>query len=62
MNKLKAAVGNERGEFGIKQIAIVVGVIIIIGFIVSQMESRVGGFIDDVWRIFKDFIDSTFKN
>ena len=44
---------NERGEFGIKQIAITVGVIVIIGFIVSIItDSFLSGWIEQIWERF----------
>ncbi|SMG59495.1 hypothetical protein SAMN06295960_4955 [Paenibacillus aquistagni] len=61
MNKLKAVVGNERGEFGIKQIAITVAVIIIIGVLVSVITGSLGDWVDAIWKKFLGLIDSSIK-
>ncbi|NMM55442.1 hypothetical protein [Paenibacillus aquistagni] len=57
MNKLKAVVGNERGEFGIKQIAITVAVIIIIGVVVTTLSGKLPTWVGDIWDKFLDLID-----
>ena len=49
---------NERGEFGIKQIAITVGVIVVIGFIVNIItNSFLSDWIEQVWEMFIDQIE-----
>ncbi|WP_195571399.1 hypothetical protein [Paenibacillus sp. 1001270B_150601_E10] len=62
MNKLKAVVGNERGEFGIKQIAITVAVIIIIGVVVSIITGSLDTWVEDIWDKFLNLIDSSIKS
>lgn len=57
MNKLKAVVGNERGEFGIKQIAITVAVIIIIGVVVTTLSGKLPTWVGEIWNKFLDLID-----
>lgn len=39
----------ERGDFGVKQIAIVVAVIIVIGFVIAALETLMPTLVNDVW-------------
>lgn len=50
--KFKKLLGNQRGEFGIKQIAVTVAVIVIIGLIVSQVRNFLPGWITQIWDMF----------
>lgn len=55
---------DERGDIGVKQIAITVGVIVLVASVVSYFKSgeTIGGWISDVWEyIFKDIIQGLFK-
>lgn len=62
MNKksLLNKIVNENGSFGIKEIAITVGVIIVIGFALTQIESNMGGWITDLWDFFMEKINELF--
>ena len=55
---LKELLVEEKGEVGIKQIAITVGVIILIGVVVPYLKGGVlTGWVDDVWEfLFDDLI------
>lgn len=55
---LKEVLVEEKGEVGIKQIAITVGVIILIGVVVTYLQGGVlVGWVDDVWEfLFEDLI------
>lgn len=48
---------DERGDIGIKQIAITVGIIVIIAFAIGLIkDSFLEGWIKDVWKMFMDAI------
>ncbi|MBY3622588.1 hypothetical protein BSK62_02510 [Paenibacillus odorifer] len=55
---LKELLVEEKGEVGIKQIAITVGVIILIGVVVTYLKGGVlAGWVDDIWTfLFDDLI------
>ncbi|MDH6371345.1 hypothetical protein CA600_12930 [Paenibacillus sp. VTT E-133280] len=55
---LKGLLVEEKGEVGIKQIAITVGVIIVIGVVVTYLkDGALVGWIDDIWTfLFEDLI------
>lgn len=59
--KWEAFKQDERGEFGIKQIAFTVAIIVIIGFGVTAMRGLMPGWIEDVWDKLLDLIDDTIK-
>lgn len=47
----------ERGDIGIKQLAITVGVIILVGAAVIALKTNIGTMLEDVWEwLFKDVI------
>lgn len=56
-NKLKAFFNDESGDFGIKQIAITVAVIIIIGAAMVIVRDNLSTWIGDIWDRFMDMID-----
>ncbi len=43
---------------GIKQIAATVAVIVVIGLIIAAIESRLGGWIDQIWNFFVEQIEN----
>ncbi|WP_199613907.1 hypothetical protein [Paenibacillus alkalitolerans] len=47
------------GDFGIRQIAATVAVIVIIGFIVTAIQTNIGSWVNEVWRLFIDQIENT---
>lgn len=48
--KTKRFIKDERGEFGLKQIAITLGVIILVGFVVTTLkDGLLAGWIEDTW-------------
>lgn len=47
---------DEKGEFGIKQIAGTVAVIVIIGLVVGIVEGSLATWVSDVWDLFFDEI------
>jgi hypothetical protein len=51
----------ESGDFGIKQIAATVAVIVIIGFIVTAIQTNIGTWVNQVWTLFMDQIRDSFS-
>lgn len=60
-NKVKNAVVNfyndETGAFGIKEIAMTLAVIMIIGFVVLAVEGNMGTWVGELWDRFNDMLD-----
>ncbi len=55
--ELERVVKEERGDIGIKQLAITVGVIIVVGAAVLILKDSIGDIIDSVWEwLFEDVI------
>jgi Flp pilus assembly pilin Flp len=58
--KIKSKVRNffkdQSGEFGIKQIAITVAVIVIIGFLIAIIQGNLPTWVDEIWQLFMDLI------
>lgn len=48
---------DERGEIGIKQIAITVGVIVIVGLTVGIVNGKMGDWLDTIFGIFTKYIN-----
>lgn len=55
--KAKVFLKDERGEFGIKQIAVTVAVIVIIGFVITAVQGFMPGWIEDIWDMFIEQIE-----
>ncbi len=47
--ELSRLVNEERGDIGVKQLAITVGVIIVIGAVVAVLTGKMDGIVTDVW-------------
>lgn len=47
---------DETGDIGIKQIAITVGVIVLVGLSISIIRGKMGDWFDDIWEIFTGYI------
>ncbi|TCK90645.1 hypothetical protein EDC19_2414 [Natranaerovirga hydrolytica] len=60
-NKRNTIINNERGDIGIKQIAITVAVIVVIGLIIGVVRSNMSTWVNEVWRLFMDQIDSLIR-
>lgn len=58
MKKVNKFMASEKGDFSVKGIAITVAIIVIIGFAVTAMDTRVGTWIDTLWETFQDLIKS----
>ncbi|NIK77492.1 Flp pilus assembly pilin Flp [Paenibacillus castaneae] len=59
MKKIKAFISNESGEIGIKQLAVTVAVIVIIGFIVTTLKgSFLETWIKQVWDLLIGMINN----
>ncbi|MCJ8011825.1 hypothetical protein MUG84_08725 [Paenibacillus sp. KQZ6P-2] len=43
---------DETGEFGVKQIAVTVAVIVIIGMIVTVVRTNLGTWVGEIWSLF----------
>jgi hypothetical protein len=55
-SKIKMLLKDERGEFGIKQIALTVAVIVVIGFAITAIQGLLPGWITQIWTMFIDQI------
>ncbi|AWB43137.1 hypothetical protein DCC85_02075 [Paenibacillus sp. CAA11] len=49
---------DERGEMGIRGIAITVGVIVFIGIVLAFLRTNAGNFIQDAWDMMLEKINS----
>lgn len=63
IGKFKAFWADERGDVGIKQIAMTVGVIILIGVVVTSLSSgdTLAGWVGDVWEAVFGKIKEVFE-
>ncbi|MDD2234879.1 MAG: hypothetical protein PHV03_08270 [Desulfitobacteriaceae bacterium] len=52
----KSLINDEKGEAGIKYIAITVAVIVLIGVVMTIIQGRLPGWIDQIWTLFMDQI------
>lgn len=50
--RIKAFMKDESGEYGIKQIAFTVAVIVIIGFAITAIKGLLPNWITQIWDIF----------
>lgn len=48
---------DQRGSFGVKEIAITVAVIVVLGFAVTIIDSNMSGWITDIWDLFLEKIE-----
>lgn len=55
-------VEDERGEFGIKQIAATVAVIVVIGFVVTAISGNMGTWVEEIWDQFMELIGSNISS
>lgn len=60
-NKIKIFLKNQSGEFGIKQIAATVAVIVIIGLIIGVVRGNIGTWVAEVWDMFIEMIKDTIS-
>jgi hypothetical protein len=51
-NNAKVLLNNQRGEFGVKQIAITVAVIVLIGVVVTIIQGNLPDWITQIWDLF----------
>lgn len=49
---------DETGDIGIKQIAITVGVIVLVGMSISIINGKMGDWFEDIWEIFITYIET----
>ena len=56
--ELNRLVEEERGDIGIKQLAIAVGVIIVIGAVVTALTGEMDSIVKDVWDWLFDTVQS----
>lgn len=56
VNKIKNFAKSERGDFGVKEIAIMVAIIVIVGFAITIIQGNLGGWIDEIWNMAIDAI------
>lgn len=47
---------NQKG-FGVKEIAASLGFIVVVGLIITAMQGRLGGWLDDIWGFVQRFIE-----
>ncbi len=57
-NRLKEFFNDESGDFGIKQIAFTVAVIVLIGAAMVIIRGNLPTWIGDIWDRFMDMIDT----
>ena len=55
-NRMKRFLKDQSGDFGVKQIAITVAVIVVIGFIIGVVQGRIGDWVEQVWDMFLEKI------
>ncbi|WP_026478105.1 hypothetical protein [Alkaliphilus transvaalensis] len=61
-NKMSLFIEEESGEYGVKQIAFTVAVIVVIGVAIGFINERfMETWIGQVWTMFINFIQTTFK-
>jgi len=58
-SRLGILADDERGDFGIGQIAAIVAGIVIIGVVISAVTGRIGPWIDQLWDWIKELLDKT---
>jgi hypothetical protein len=54
----KKLLKNERGDIGIKQIAITVAIIVILGLVIGALRTNMPTFVTDVWKMLMEKIDA----
>jgi hypothetical protein len=54
---LKKMLKNHKG-FGVKEIAATLGFIVVVGLVITAMQGKLGGWLDDVWGFMKRFIEN----
>lgn len=57
-NRLMELIKEERGDFGVKEIAITVAVIVIIGFAVTAIRGNMPTWITQLWTLFLGKIET----
>jgi Flp pilus assembly pilin Flp len=57
---LKKMLKNQKG-FGVKEIAVTLGFIVVIGLVITSMQGKLGGWLDDVWMFVQQFIQDNIK-
>ncbi|NLI59619.1 MAG: hypothetical protein GX387_14140 [Clostridium sp.] len=55
-NKVRNFLKDQSGEFGIKQIAVTVAVIVIIGLLIGVIRGNLGTWVAEVWDMFIEMI------
>ena len=55
--ELNRLLNEERGDIGVKQLAVAVGVIILIGVVITVLTDNMDTFVDDIWKILKEQIE-----
>jgi uncharacterized membrane-anchored protein len=59
--EVKTFINDERGRFGVKELAITVGAIVVIGAIVTWLaDGQLSDWIEDIWDIVWTWIQDTF--
>lgn len=56
--KVTGFIKEERGDVGVKQIAITVAIIVILGFVISAFQTKMPNFVQDIWDMLKEKIDA----
>lgn len=51
---------NQKG-FGVKDIAVSLGAIVVVGLVITAMQGRLGGWLDDVWIMVQSFIEDNIS-
>ena len=61
INKQQSFWKEERGDFGVKGIAITIAVIVLIGAIITIIQANLDGWIAEIWTMFIDQIKKLFE-
>ena len=54
--KIKGFIKSEKGDVSVKGIAIMVAIIVIVGFAIGVIQGKLGGWIDQIWSMAVDAI------
>lgn len=50
--KIAQVLAEEKGSFGVKEIAVTVAVIVVIGFAITVIEGNMDGWVSELWDLF----------
>jgi len=59
VKKFKSFMKEEKGDFGVKGIAVTVAVIVVIGAVVAAVTTFANDWVTQIWNMFIGFIEDT---